>query len=180
MRILVGALLLSLLVLPAAAGHGEHGWPPRNHSANVTDFYWTPREPQRGDAVQAVLTVRGGTDPQAVLLTVCRVQQYACRTPFEMERVGGSHLFVQYKTLIPWDAKFYRGVEQVGFNVILRWPNGTEEKSPVASWPEPAALPEGAGDYYFHHLPPESRDAPGVGLAAILVAAAVTVLRRRP
>lgn len=167
----IPAALVLLSLVPLAGSDPGDDWPPAHHSAHVSDFSWTPRAPIRGQAVTATLTLQNASDVDGAVLRVCRVQNYACRQPLEMQDLGRPTS--QFQSTIPWDERFYRGTTEVGIAVILHLANGTEEESPTAPWPGPVDLPEGAGRYYFFALPAETHGASGLPFVALVLAVLV-------
>ena len=180
MRTSVTALGLLLAALSVPAGLGQDAWPPGHHSPHVAAFTWTPAEPQRGQPFNAQATLQDGGDPAHVLLRICRVEGYSCRSPLEMTSTNATAPRPVYSVTAPWEPAFYRGVDHVGLAVILDFRNGTTEESPTTPWPGPMPLPDGGGSYYFFTLPPEAKPAPAASIACLIVALAVVALGRRP
>lgn len=180
MRLLLACLLLGLVAWPAAQAHADASWPPANHSPSVADFFWSPREPARGEPMRATLTLNGSYELDGVLLRICRAQNYACRVPIEMTDTQREGVRPQFAADVPWDGRFYKGVSEVGFAVILQFANGTEEISPRAPWPGPVDLPEGAGTYYFFDLPEEPPNVAGPSLIVAALAVVAALAWRRP
>lgn len=180
MRFAIAAIAIGgLLLAPGVIGQTTPSpWPPENHSPNVEAVSWVPRSPARGDDIDVHLELNPQNDaPYEVLLQVCRVENYACRAAIAFEGEPQD-----LTTTVTWDARFYSGVERIGFQVILRWPNATTEHSPQSSWPErPPDLAAVAGEYYFLSLPSE-RGTPGIEWVTALglsMAAAWMHARRR-
>lgn len=173
------ALLVVLILLPAAAAHGDEAATPARHSRHVIDFSWTPELPGRGQAVETRAMLRDAGDIDHVLLRVCRVENYACRAPFEMKATDPGVPEPTYVATIPWEPAFYRGVREVGLAVILILKNGTTEESPLEDWPGPVALPEGGGEYYYYGLPAEASSSAAGTWATLVSLAALAFLWRR-
>lgn len=170
----VWSLLVLLPLLPITAAHGAEGDP---HSANVRTIWWDPSNPQRDQAVNVHLLLYDGRNVSQVLLIQCRVQSYACKQPVVMTRAADA---ARYDASVAWDASFMRGVTQAGYQVLLKYANGTEEKSPVMDWPSrPVDLPPEAGFYYYYSLPPEPGDSPAPAFLGVLAAVTVLALARR-
>lgn len=184
----VGALgtlivLLTLGTLPLAAAHSEdpEPWPPTQHSPHVVSFSWEPREPGRGQAVAVHATVHS-EGVREVVLEVCRVQAYSCKQPVAMKPGELQEGAQPFSAENPWDGRFLRDTTDVGLALLLRFENGTQERSPIDHWPQrPADLPAEAAPYYYYRLPPPAQNAPvpaAAALAGLLIAAAAVGGRR--
>lgn len=170
--------LFAIVHLPPAAAHAAHESQTGNHSPNVAEVAMIPAEPKRGEAVSVYAILKSAAGVDHVVVTSCRVQNYACRLPLTMQAVPKTN--GTFYASFPWDPQFFRGVTDVGFSLVLRYSNGTEEKSPVADFPaRPSALPAEAGAYYFLHFPPEPAKSPSFGWMAPALCAAWAAGRKR-
>jgi hypothetical protein len=157
-------LFIAAIVVPVVGAHGEHTTQTGNHSRNIEDVVINPPKPQRGEDLTVFVRVYSNASIDHIVVTECRVENYACRAPVRMQDLKGG----LYKAVVPWDNAFYRHVTLVGFALVLDYPA------------RPASLPAEAAAYYYLPIPPEPESSP---VEAWVVAAgfllAVACMRRR-
>jgi len=145
----------------------------------VRDATNDPIHPARGaDVTMRVRVVSDAGTPTSVVLTYCRVQNYACAAPVNMTPAPGG----EYSAIVPWRDTFFRSVRDVGYSFIIRFADGSSEHSPIANWPAtPSDLPKVDATYYFYSLPEEAHRTPTpwwIAAAAIVCASLVRARRR--
>lgn len=170
-------LILLALTLLSAAPRMATAQSPKPHGPNVLDAWHEPEAPLRGQDVRVHVRLEPASKVEHVVLTYCRAEEYACAPSVSMTPSSGSN----YSATIPWRGDFFRGVEHVGYNFTLQYPDGNKTYSPLGYWPyRPASLPPEAGIYYFYKLPrEEARTTAPSMLASLLMFTLVVALKRR-
>lgn len=171
LRLALAAPIAIMAVIPGVLGQGM---PSGIHSPNVADVEHSPEGPERGQDVEIVLEVQPDAALEAVILTYCRAENYACAPSQEMEPDGAD----RFRGKIVWHGPFFADARNVGYKFTLRFENDSDEQSPLQHWPSrPPVLPEGAGIYYWYALPPPTGGAaPGLNSAGLFFAIAVALL----
>lgn len=171
----LGSLALFLFA-GLIGGAGQSGDVDSPHSPNVVETWHEPSRVRRGDEVVVHLRIRNETDVDRVSLVHCRAENYAC-APSRLMRSEGN---ATHSATIPWVGNFFRGVENVGYNITIKYRNGSQEFSPRFNWPQtPPALPAEAGKYYFYRLEGDVNETPAPGLLGVLGGVVLALGRRR-
>ncbi len=185
--------LLPLLIVPLASG-AEVTVTDREASypIGVENITQDPWRPHRGEDVRVVLRLDdGAAAPDSVSLLYCRVEPtYVCGLPFLLERAGAR----TWAGEIEWNPRCREGgarpscafmleeTVHVGYNVTMRFPEGSRVSAPVGNYWVPETYPSDAdGVYYFMRyegaLP---RDTPlPAAIGAFALVAGALWLRRR-